>query len=115
MSYYSEVPALPGAGFQVAREIAERADAEIAELRRALLIIRRWCIGNSYSASVQVAMQQWIDAGMIGPAPKLHLQGPDAISKALFEHENRMRALEGIRAQLAEVWQAVEDKFPDKR
>lgn len=38
MGYYDEVPTLPGAGFQCAREIAERADTRITALESALTV-----------------------------------------------------------------------------
>lgn len=49
----------------------ETESARIAELEAALRRVRRWCMGDGYSASVQVAMQEWIDGGMVGAMPKL--------------------------------------------
>ena len=49
----------------------ETEDARIAELESALRLVRRWCMGSGYSASVQVAMQRWIDGGMVGAMPQL--------------------------------------------
>ena len=49
----------------------ETENARIAELEAALRRVRRWCMGGSYSASVQVAMQKWIDGGMVGVMPAL--------------------------------------------
>lgn len=62
---------------EMARSVEIR-DTEIARLetdlelaRRALKTVRRWCMGNGYSASVQVAMKDWIDGGMKYPLPEL--------------------------------------------
>ena len=49
----------------------ETESARIAGLEAALRRVRRWCMGDGYSASVQVAMQEWIDGGMVGAMPKL--------------------------------------------
>ena len=49
----------------------ETETARIAELESALRLVRRWCMGSGYSASVQVAMQRWIDGGMVGAMPQL--------------------------------------------
>ena len=49
----------------------ETENARIAELESALRLVRRWCMGSGYSASVQVAMQRWIDGGMVGAMPQL--------------------------------------------
>lgn len=47
--------------------------ARIAELERALRLIREWCLGQGYSGTVNLEMRKWIDAGMTGPIP------PDAL------------------------------------
>ena len=49
----------------------ESGDARIAELEAALRRVRRWCMGSGYSASVRVAMKEWIDGGMVGGMPEL--------------------------------------------
>ena len=49
----------------------ETENERIAELESALRLVRRWCMGSGYSASVQVAMQKWIDGGMVGAMPQL--------------------------------------------
>ncbi len=51
-------------------EIA-RLETDLELARRALKTVRRWCMGNGYSASVQVAMKDWIDGGMKYPLPEL--------------------------------------------
>jgi hypothetical protein len=51
--------------FKRAKNLAE----ENGKMREALLRLRRWNMGGSYSAEVVSGLQDWIDGGMTGDLP----------------------------------------------